>query len=159
MEEDMRLFRVIILLTSFLFLANCTATAGGSHTLSLKETEGHFIDINKAPLNLDNEIIGVAPGFLWNASQFLRFNLNKEEKLMHRSAVYHALNNTKNGEVTKWYGKDRNSAGVVRVIHSYPESRGYCRVYQSFIKLNGATRHMTNNACMHGGYNIWRFVK
>ena len=78
---------------------------------------------------------------------------------MHRSAVYHALNNTKNGEVTKWYGKDRNSAGVVRVIHSYPESRGYCRVYQSFIKLNGATRHMTNNACMHGGYNIWRFVK
>ena len=95
----MKLFRVIILLTSFIVLANCTATAGGSHTLSLKETEGHFIDINKAPLNLDNEIIGVAPGFLWNASQFLRFNLNKEEKLMHRSAVYHALNNTKNGEV------------------------------------------------------------
>ena len=75
----MKLFRVIILLTSFIVLANCTATAGGSHTLSLKETEGHFIDINKAPLNLDNEIIGVAPGFLWNASQFLRFNLNKEQ--------------------------------------------------------------------------------
>jgi len=123
----------------------------------MAETEGHFINMDMAPLNLNDGIIGATPGFLWNATQYLRFNLTKEEKLMHRSAVYHALNETSNGEVTYWYSKSRKANGQVRVIHSYPTSAGVCRVYQSFIKLNGKTRHTTNNACKMMEYQ-WRFV-
>ena len=155
--EDMKSYQVIIILISSLFLANCSATTS-SMTTNLAETDGHFINMNTAPISLDDGIIGAAPGFLWNASQYLRFSLNKTEKKLHRSAVYHALNETANGEITYWYSKDRNDMGQVRVIHSYPTSAGYCRVYQSFIKLNGATRHMTNNACKMMEYP-WRFVK
>lgn len=155
--EDMKLYRVIIILISTLLLTNCSASTS-KYTVNIKETEGHFINMNHAPLNLDNTLIGATPGFLWNSLQYMRFNLNKEEKNLHRSAVYHALNNTQNGEVTYWYSKDRKANGQVRVIHSYPTSAGYCRVYQAFIKLNGAQRHITNNACKHMDYS-WRFVK
>ena len=68
--------------------------------MNLKESDGHFINMNHAPLNLDNTLIGATPGYLWNSLQYMRFNLNKEEKKLHRSAVYHALNNAQNGEVT-----------------------------------------------------------
>ena len=153
----MRLFRVIIIFSSLFLLANCS-THSSQYTYDLRETDGHFINISKAPLNLNENIIGATPGFLWNATQYLRFSLTKEEKMMHRSAVCHALNNTRNGEKTYWYSKTRKVGGVVRVIHSYPQSAGYCRVYQSFIKVNGTTRHMTNNACKHMEYH-WRFVK
>ena len=153
----MRLFRVIIIFSSLFLLANCSSYSS-QYTDNLRETDGQFINISKAPLNLNENIIGATPGFLWNATQYLRFSLTKDEKTMHRSAVYHALNNTINGEKTYWYSKSRKVGGVIRVIHTYPQSAGYCRVYQSFIKLNGATRHMTNNACKHMDYH-WRFVK
>ena len=88
-----------------------------------------------------------ATGMLWNGIQYLRFSLSDNEKKMHQSAVYHALNNSSNGEITSWYSKDRLASGKVRVIHSFPISGGRCRVYQSLISVNGATRHFTNNAC------------
>jgi surface antigen len=84
---------------------------------------------------------------LWSHIQYLRFSLNDEEKKMHQSAVYHALNNAANGEITGWHSRDRLAQGKVRVIHSFPISGGRCRVYQSFIELNGTSRHWTNNAC------------
>ena len=153
----MRLFRVIIIFSSLFLFANCS-TYYSQYTDNLSETDGFFINISKAPLNLNENIIGASVGFLWNGSQYLRFSLTKDEKIMHRSAVYHALNNTITGEKTYWYSKSRKVGGVIRVIHTYPQSAGYCRVYQSFIKLNGATRHMTNNACKSMDYH-WRFVK
>ena len=133
----MRLFRVIIIFSSLFLLANCSSYYS-EYTDNLRETDGQFINISKAP--------------------YLRFSLTKDEKIMHRSAVYHALNNTITGEKTYWYSKSRKVGGVIRVIHTYPQSAGYCRVYQSFIKVNGATRHMTNNACKSMNYH-WRFVK
>ena len=93
----MRLFRVIIIFSSLFLLANCS-THPSQYTDNLRETDGQFINISKAPLNLNENIIGATPGFLWNATQYLRFSLTKDEKTMHRSAVYHALNNSINGE-------------------------------------------------------------
>lgn len=138
--EVMKLFRVIILLSSIL-LANC---AGNIQTV--KETNGSFRELPQ-PIMLGEKDIWRAPGMLWNHIQYLRFNLNDDEKKMHQSAVYHALNNAGNGEITTWHSRDRLAQGRVRVIHSFPTSDGTCRVYQAFIELNGAGRHFTNNAC------------
>lgn len=151
----MKSYPVIILLSSLLLFNACSSTKPKGE---LQDTSGMFIEIERAPLNLDETMMQAIPGYLWNKAQYLRFSLTDKEKNQHRSAVYHALNNTKNGEKVAWYSKDRKASGVVRVIHSYPQSGGYCRVYQSFIKLNGAERHTTNAACKEMG-RYWRFVK
>ena len=138
--EVTKLFRVIILLSSIL-LANC---AGNIQTV--RETQGSFVELPQ-PIMIGEKDMWRAPGMLWNGIQYLRFNLNDDERKMHQSAVYHALNNAGNGEITTWHSRDRLAQGRVRVIHSFPTSDGTCRVYQAFIELNGAGRHWTNNAC------------
>ena len=139
---DMKLFKVITILSSLFILTSC-AGVGGNY---IKETEGTFLNFPE-PVTLGENQLWSAPGMLWSHIQYLRFSLNDEEKKMHQSAVYHALNNAANGEITGWHSMDRLAQGKVRVIHSFPISGGRCRVYQSFIELNGTSRHWTNNAC------------
>lgn len=156
----MRLFRAIIILSSIFLLSNCSAT-GGSY---VKETQGSFLKFPE-PVTLGEHQLWSAPGMLWTHIQYLRFSLNDEEKKMHQSAVYHALNNADNGEITGWHSRDRLAQGKVRVIHSFPISGGRCRVYQSFIELNGTSRHWTNNACKGlqfrdgGSLYEWKFLQ
>lgn len=138
----MKLFKVITILSSLFILTSC-AGVGGNY---IKETEGTFLNFPE-PVTLGENQLWSAPGMLWSHIQYLRFSLNDEEKKMHQSAVYHALNNDANGEITGWHSRDRLAQGKVRVIHSFPISGGRCRVYQSFIELNGTSRHWTNNAC------------
>ena len=151
--EDMRLFRVIILLSSILLLQNCASN--GVNTV--KETQGKFLEM-PAPVMLSESQLMSFTGMLWNGIQYMRFSLNNEEKRLHQSAVYHALNNAEIGATTNWYSKKRLAGGKVRVIHQFPISGGYCRTYQAFIQLNGAKRHMTNNACKGFGER-WTFLK
>lgn len=139
---DMKLFKVITILSSLFILTSC-AGVGGNY---IKETEGTFLNFPE-PVTLGENQLWSAPAMLWSHIQYLRFSLNDEEKKMHQSAVYHALNNAANGEITGWHSRDRLAQGKVRVIHSFPISGGRCRVYQSFIELNGTSRHWTNNAC------------
>lgn len=139
---DMKLFKVITILSSLFILTSC-AGVGSNY---IKETEGTFLNFPE-PVTLGENQLWSAPGMLWSHIQYLRFSLNDEEKKMHQSAVYHALNNAANGEITGWHSRDRLAQGKVRVIHSFPISGGRCRVYQSFIELNGTIRHWTNNAC------------
>ena len=146
----MKLLKVIIVLTSFLFLANCSTS--GVRTVT--ETHGQFADL-PFPSTLGEKQFS-APGMLWNGVQYIRFNLTKSEKVLHKQAVYHTLNNADIGEITAWHSNKRLATGKVRVVHQYPTSSGYCRVYQSYIQLNGANRHLTNKACkrIEGGYEI-----
>ena len=151
--EDMRLFRVIIVLSSLLLLQNCASN--GVQTVT--ETQGSIkTEMPEIP-TLGEKYLAM-PGMLWNGIQYMRFSLNKKEKMMHQSAVYHSLNNAELGTTTHWYSKDRLAGGKVRVVHQFPTSNGYCRVYQAYIKLNGAERHMTNKACRSFG-NRWVFLK
>jgi surface antigen len=148
----MKLYQVIIILSSLL-LTNCAS----NRIQTVKETQQPFIEI-PSPVLLGESHMWTAPGMLWNHIQYLRFNLNKEEKNLHQSAVFHALNNARDGEITSWYSKKRIAKGKVRVVHSYPTSDGLCRTYQSFITLNGASRHLTNNACKRLNNN-WKFLE
>lgn len=147
----MRLLKVIIVLTSLL----------GSNALAdnkPQETNGALSEM-PAPIWLGDDLEYSMPAFLWRATQFMRFRLNKDEKNMHQSAVFFMLNEAGNGEIVSWYSDKRLANGKVRVIHSYPISGGYCRTYQAFIRLNGAERHMTNNACKRITGTTWTFYK
>ena len=147
----MRLLKVIIVLTSLL---GFNALADNKP----QETNGALSEM-PAPIWLGEDLEYSMPAFLWRATQFMRFRLNKDEKNMHQSAVFFMLNEAGNGEIVSWYSDKRLANGKVRVIHSYPISGGYCRTYQAYIKLNGTERHMTNNACKYIGSPSWSFYK
>lgn len=151
--EDMRLFRVIIVLSSLIFLNNCASNG----VQTVRETQGSFNKDMPEIGSLGEKYLSM-PGMLWNGVQYLRFNLNEQEKMLHQSAVYHTLNNVEIGVITSWHSTERLSTGRVRVVHEYPESSGYCRVYQSYIELNGAKRHMTNKACKLAWHD-WVFLR
>ena len=153
------MFKVIIILSSLLLTANCA-----NSNSYVKETQGLFTNFPE-PVSLGENQLWSAPGMMWNHIQYLRFTLNDDEKKMHQSAVYHALNNAENGQITSWHSRERLAQGKVRVIHSFPISGGRCRVYQSYIELNGTSRHMTNNACKGlqfrdgGSLYEWKFLQ
>ena len=153
----MKSLKVIIVLSSILFLTNCTT---GTVTLKKPSSEvnGSLLEM-PTPMYLGDNIESMGMAFLWRSTQYLRFSLNKEEKQMHQSAVFFMLENTKNGEIVSWYSTKRLVNGKVRVIHSYPTGVGICRTYQAYIKVNGTERHMTNNACRNNWSPSWSFYK
>ena len=152
MGLDMRLFKVITVLSSLLFSA--TAYAGSTPT----EHQGTIGDM-PAPMLLGDDLKYSMPAYLFRKTQFMRFRLNKTEKKLHESAVFFALTNAENGKIVSWYSKKRLANGKIRIIHSYPISGGYCRTYQAYIKVNGTERHMTNNACKKNWSIGWSFYK
>ena len=150
--EDMKLLKVITILSSLFLLVNCSSTVQ-----TVKETQGSFLNLPE-PISLGEHKIADPGRYLWNQMQYLRFSLNNDEKKLHQSAVYHALNGAESGSSTEWHSRDRLAQGKVRIIHTFPTSNGYCRVYQAYIQLNGTSRHWTNNACkMFQGQ--WAFMK
>ena len=153
----MKLLKVIIVLSSILFLTNCTTGTATTNKPS-KEINGSLAEM-PIPIILGDDVKYSMPAFLWRATQFMRFSLNKEEKQKHQSAVFFMLENAKNGEIVSWYSDKRLANGKVRVIHSYPTGAGICRTYQAYIKVNGTERHMTNNACKKNWNITWAFYK
>ena len=149
----MKLFKVIIVLISL--LTSVEAMAKSNQPGEAKGVIGNM----PPPIWLGDDLKYSAPAFLFRATQFLRFKLNRAEKNMHKSAVFFMLENVENGKIVSWYSKKRLAAGKVRVIHSYPISGGYCRTYQAYIKVNGKERHMTNNACKYLYAPSWSFYK
>ena len=139
---DMKLFRVIIILISFLLLNNVVHAGSTMPRPELIEDDRKSFTKYK-----------------FRYTQYMGFWLKKQEKNLHKSAVYFALDNARNGKIVSWYSKTRLVSGKVRVIHSYPISGGYCRTYQAYIKVNGKERHMTNNACKYIGTPSWSFYK
>ena len=150
--EDMRLFRVIIILSSFFLISNCT-----QGVVSTSPTQG-LIKNMPYPLNLNENQIHDPGRYIWTNTQYLNFSLSIEEKKLHQSAVYHTLNNALNNEVSTWYSKTNNSNGMVRVFHSFQTSTGYCRIYQALIEVNDVSKHQTNKAC-RSGLSDWVFLK
>jgi len=154
----MKLLKVITILSSLVFLTNCSSTTGSTNNFKPSDTNGLMAEM-PAPVFFGDHVEYSMPQFLWRSTQYLRFRLNKDEKKMHQSAVFFMLENAKNGEIVSWYSDKRLANGKVRVIKSYPISGGFCRTYQAYIKLNGADRHTTNNACKYMGSPTWSFYK
>ena len=149
----MRLLKAIIISISILFYGiNAYAD---TRPKEINDTIGEMPD----PIWLGDDLKYSMPAFLWRHTQYLNFRLTKDEKKLHQSAVFFMLKNTENGEIVSWYSDTRKANGKVRVIHSYPISGGYCRTYQSFIKVKTKSKHTTNNACRYRGSPSWSFYK
>jgi hypothetical protein len=148
---DMKSLRVIIILSSFFLIYNCTQVVTSSSTQGVIKNFPNPISLNQ------NQVYDTGR-YLWTNTQYLNFSLNNEEKKLHQSSVYHSLNNLPDNEVTKWHYTQNNSLGMVRVIHSYQISDGYCRIYQALIEVDNSTKHWTNKACKHAN-SSWIFLK
>ena len=79
---------------------------------------------------------------------YINFNLNKKEIDLHTDAIFLALNHGKNGETFSWHNKKRMSSGKIKIVASYYRNKNYCRIVQSLINLNGASKHKTFNTCL-----------
>jgi hypothetical protein len=88
-------------------------------------------------------------------NNYLKFNLNNKEIDLHTNTIQVALNNAPNGEIVSWHNGERLSSGKVRVVKTYYKNDKYCRIFQSYIKLNGAEKHRTKHVCKIN--NIWEF--
>jgi hypothetical protein len=88
-------------------------------------------------------------------SNYLKFNLNNKEIELHTNSIQVALNNTSNGEIVSWHNGERLSSGKVRVVSTYYKNEKYCRIFQSYIKLNGSEKLTTKHVCRIK--NIWQF--
>ena len=88
-------------------------------------------------------------------NNYLKFNLNNKEIDMHTNTIQVALNNAPNGEIVSWHNGERLSSGKVRIVKTYYKNDRYCRIFQSYVKLNGANKHNTKHVCKID--NVWRF--
>ena len=144
--------RTFFLILITLLLTNCTTT---NHT----KTEKKILDYESSGSVLNALSLGV-PGaavlFLTvDINNYLKFNLNNKEIKMHTDAIQIALNNTPNGKIVSWHNGDRLSSGKVRIVKTYYKNDKYCRIFQSYIKLNGAKKHNTKHVCKVN--NVWKF--
>ena len=141
----------------FLLIINfvIVGCASQNHT----KTETKILDFESAGNPISALSVGApsaAALFLFvDISNALKFNLNQKEIDLHTNAIQVALNNTRNGEIVSWHNGERLSSGDVRVVSTYYKKTGYCRIFQSYIKLNGAEKHTTKNVCRVN--NVWQF--
>ena len=152
MTKNIKTYKFFALIFLSLFLTNCTTT---NHT----KTEKKILDYESSGSVLNALSLGV-PGaailFLTvDINNYLKFNLNEKEIKMHTDAIQIALNNTPNGKIVSWHNGDRLSSGKVRVVKTYYKNDRYCRIFQSYIKLNGAKKHNTKHVCKVN--NVWKF--
>jgi len=152
---DMRLYLVITLLSSLLFVNSSLADSNSPPDADVKMGElVPFVSMGEI-----EDFKYTLPGFIWRSTQYMRFRLKKDEKQQHKSAVFYMLENVPNGKTVAWYSKERLANGKVRVVHSYPTGSGICRIYQAYIKVKGKSKHMTNMACKKNWSPSWSFSK
>ena len=135
-----------------LIFTNCTTT---NHT----KTEKKILDYKSSGSVLNALSLGV-PGaailFLTvDINNYRKFNLNEKEIKMHTDAIQIALNHAPNGKIVRWHNGDRLASGKIRVVKTYYKNDRYCRIFQSYIKLNGADKHNTKHVCKKN--NVWQF--
>ncbi len=95
-------------------------------------------------------------------NNFLKFNfymLGDEDKERQKTAIYYALNNLDHDVVTSWYNNNTNAQGHVKIVSSYPQGSGYCRVIFSQLIYKGKERSFSETACQDIAHQGWRFIK
>ena len=156
----MKLFRIILVLISFLLITNCVGAPSQKVNINTVKKE------NKLPepdfLIPDASYMAATEG--WDLRQFLSFRFlalspyftNKEANL-HKNTVFTALDNMKDFEVVSWYSKKRDAGGKVRPIFTYPEGTGLCRDFQVLLYIGKKARSKTLTACKKNWNITWSF--
>ena len=145
--EDMKLFRIILVLSSLIFISNCVGITSQK------------VDINKVkkerklptPVLFKPNAIYVTTGNgeMWNLRHFMSFRF--------WSPPYFSLTNTENGKIVSWYSKKRDAGGKVRPLFTYGINSGICRDFQVLLYIEKKARHKTFTACKSIGQLDWNF--
>ena len=154
LEKNIRKICYLTIFLSF-FLLSCSQNNVGKF-----ETEGSIANYENSMVMGTSDPAAVTLFLFNDIVNFYRFNLNDFEKKTHTTAIMFALDQAKNGQTVSWHNKKRFSHGKVRVMLSKFNKKGeFCRVFDSYIFLNGAERGTTNTACKNLENNSWVFFK
>ena len=155
----MKLFRIILVLTSFLLITNCIGAPSKKVDINTVKKE------NKLPepdfLIPDAQSLNASE--YWDLRQFLNFRFysppffTSKEANLHKSAVFTSLNHMKDFEVVSWYSPKRDAGGKVRPIFTYPEGSGICRDFQVLLYIGKKARSKTLTACKKSFSITWSF--
>ena len=145
-------YKLLFLLFLNLLILNCTTINPTKTDAKIKDYESSGSVLNAISLGVP----GAAILFLTvDINNYKKFNLNEKEIKMHTDAIQIMLNYAPNGKIVRWSNGDRLSSGKVRVVKTYYKNERYCRIFQSYIKLNGAEKHNTKHVCKIN--NVWEF--
>ena len=159
----MRLFQIILVLSSFFVLTNCVGVSPQK------------VDINKIKKERklpkpdffipDAQYVTSGNGYPWDLRHFMDFRFwsppffNSKETKQHKSAVYMALEHLKDFEVVSWYSKSRDAGGKVRPLFTYGINSSTCRDFQVLLYIEKKARSKTFTACKfswgYWGFNYW----
>ena len=141
---------LVILTISIGFLAGCNTTGQQFHQTSYSTGASTSQYYHPA-----NSTVAVA----FNYFKWRSHMMNDYDRKQQENAVFFALNNLQNGEVTRWYNGNTGAKGAVKIVMTYPQGSGYCRVIMSQIYYNSKQRDFKEVACINSVDNTWRFVR
>lgn len=150
-----------------MFVKNLMA-AGKSFTLAislllLNQCASHTVAVDSQSTYKSVETVYSknmsSANYMANFFKYNYYMLNDEDKDKQKTAIYFALNNLDHDVVTSWYSKDSQAQGHVKIVSSYPQGAGYCRVIFSQIVYKGKERSFSETACLDMAHSGWRFIK
>ena len=149
--EAMRLFQIILVLSSFFLLNNCVGISPDKVDINKIKKERKLPEPNF--LIPDAQYMTTGQGSSWDARHFMDFRFlsppyfNSKETRQHKATVYTALENMKDFEVVSWYSKSRDAGGKVRPIFTYGINSSLCRDFQVLLYIGKKARSKTFSAC------------
>ena len=159
----MKLFQIILVLSSLLILTNCVGVHPQKVDISKIKKERKLPEPNFFIPDAQYKTTGQGSG--WNLRQFMDFRFwsppffNSKEQKQHKAAVYMALNHVKNLEVVSWYSKSRDAGGKIRPIFTYGINSSTCRDFQVLLYIEKKARSKTFTGCKfvwgYWNFNYW----
>ena len=149
--EAMRLFQIILVLSSFILITNCVGVSPQKVDINKIKKERKLPQPNF--LIPDAQYVTSGNGSSWDLRHFMDFRFwsppyfNSKEARQHKAAVYTTLENMKDFEIVSWYSESRDAGGKVRPIFTYGINSSLCRDFQVLLYIEQKARSKTFTAC------------
>lgn len=153
LQIKMHIKKFIFILFVFLLIQNCSTSNNSFYNTEIQTYEASSISSSTASYAGSPEAAILLGAF--ELFHLLNFNLDSKEINLHNESLFVALNHLENGEIISWHNKDRHSSGKIRIVATYYRDKDYCRIIQSYVKLNDAEKHETKNICKNS-IQFWR---
>ena len=156
----MKLFQIILVLSSFFVLTNCVGVSPQKVDIDKIKKERK---LPKPDFFIpDAQYVTTGNGDTWDLRHFMDFRFwsppffNSKETKQHKSAVYMALEHVKDFEVVSWYSKSRDAGGKVRPLFTYGINSSKCRDFQVLLYIENIARSKTFTSCKFS-WGYWAF--
>jgi len=161
--EDMKLFRIILVLISCLLISNCVGVSPQKVDINKIKKERKLPEPDF--LIPDAQYVTSGNGWSWDLRHFMDFRFwsppyfNSKEARQHKAAVYTTLENMKDFEIVSWYSESRDAGGKIRPIFTYGRNSSLCRDFQVLLYIEQKARSKTFTACKFNWgtfhFNYW----